>query len=405
MSDIEIRPITADELEPFAFTTGTAFGYNPDPAEEARVRAILELDRTLAAFDAGAIVGTTAIFSFDMAVPGATLPTAGVTWVSVRPSHRRRGVLSRLMERQLHDIRERGEALAGLWASEAPIYGRFGYGMAAETCRFEIQRRYTEFAHAPSWGGRVHIVDREEALSGWPALFDRVFPTYPGFYSRSAAWWQNHRLRDPRPGEGGARFFAQYEEGGELRGYVYYAIEHPASDVLPTAVADVRELVAETDAAYAALWQYVLNLDLIDSVKADRRPFDEPLLHMLRDPRRLIRRPYDALWLRMLDVPRALSARKYASEGRVVLAVRDDFGAYAAGTFELEAGPDGAYCRATNASPNVILSAADLGAVYMGGVRFTTLARAGRVEGSPEALARADAMFAWDRMPWCPEMF
>lgn len=407
MSDIEIRPIAAGELYPFTVAEGTGFGFNPDPSEEDRVRAILELDRTLAALEAGTIVGTTAIFSFDMAVPGATLPTAGVTWVSVRPSHRRQGLLTRIMERQLHDIHERGEPLAALWASEAPIYGRFGYGMAAESMQFEIERPYTAIAHAPPAPGRVHIVDREDALSGWPATFDRVFPSYPGFYSRSEAWWHNHRLRDPRKGDHSARFYVQYEEDGQVHGFLYYTIDRPRSGapVLPRGVAEIRELIAETDAAYAALWRYALNLDLVDSIMGVHRPVDEPLVHMLDDPRRLVRRPYDALWLRILDVPRALATRRYSAEGRLVLAVRDDFGAYAAGTFELEAGPQGAQCRPADAPPDLILSAADLATAYMGGTRFTTLARAGRVEGSPESLHRADAMFAWDRLPWCPEIF
>lgn len=405
MSDIEIRPIAADELAAFAFANSTAFGYNPDPAEEPRVRAILELDRTLAAFDGADIVGTTAIFSFRMAVPGGVLPTAGVTWVAVRPSHRRRGILTRMMERQLQDIRNRGEALAALWASEAPIYGRFGYGLAAEGLQLEIQRRYTAFAHAPMAAGRVHIVDRETALAGWPAVFDRVYLSRPGMYSRTAAWWQNHRLREPRPGEAGARFFAQYEENGEPRGYVYYTIESPGRDAVPNAVVEVRELIAETDAAYAALWGFVLNLDLVQTIRAAHRPVDEPLVHMLEDPRRLMRRAYDALWLRLVDVPKALAARRYGAEGRLVLGVRDDFGGYASGTFELEGGPEGAQVRASTADPDLVLSAADLGAAYLGGVRFTTLHRAGRVTGAGEALLRADAMFGWDCAPWCPEVF
>ena len=182
---IEIRPIVPEEWEAYARADASAFGFEVNMERLEDTRQIFELDRTLAAFDGEEIAGTTAIFSFDMTVPGGALPTAGVTWVSVKPTHRRRGVLTAVIRRQLSDVRERCEAVAALWASESIIYGRFGYGLAAEGVALEIERARTGFARGTPGCGRCRLIDREEALRTWPKVYDQVLPKQPGMYTRS----------------------------------------------------------------------------------------------------------------------------------------------------------------------------------------------------------------------------
>lgn len=403
----KIRPIEPDEAEPFFAAAASAFGNAADPDYVEQTRAIAEFDRSLATFDGEEIVGTTGIFSLDLTVPGAKLATAGVTWVSVKPTHRRSGVLTNMMRRQLDDIRERGEALAALWASESIIYGRFGYGLAAEGAELRIERTRTAFTHEQAACGKTRLVSREDALGSWPAVYDRVLASQPGMFARSQTWWQHKVLRESSGGQSGpsGRFFVQYEEDGHPLGYARYRVTPGRDSSSPDGTLSVRELMATTESAYAALWSYLFGVDLVGSIEARLRPIDEPLLWMLADPRRLTRHPSDTLWVRIVDVASALEGRRYAAEGRVVLDVRDQFCPWNEGRYELEGGPHGARCLRSDAEPEIVLDASDLGAAYLGGVRLQTLHRAGRVQGDADALRRADAMLAWSPLPWCPEVF
>jgi predicted acetyltransferase len=405
----QVRPITPEEFEPFARANAAGFSNDLWLSHLDGPPSYFECERSLGVLDGEEFVGTTSIFSFDTTVPGGSaLPTGGVTWVSVRPTHRRQGILGQMMRRQLDDVRECGEPIATLWASESIIYGRFGYGLAADTLDLEIERLRSGFAHEAPSSGRVRMVDRDRALASWPAVYDSVLPKHPGMYTRSENWWKDKTLPEQdRQGGGGftGRFFVQYEEDGEALGYARYRVRHGGENGLANGTLAVQELMASTYGAYAALWRYLFGVDLIGTVQARLRPSDEPLRYMLADPRRLLRRPADSLWMRIVDPVVALEARRYASEGRVVLDVRDTFCPWVEGRYELEGGPDGATCRTTTAEPDVTLSAADLGAAYLGGTRFATLARAGRVDGDTKTLHRADGMFAWDPLPWCPEVF
>lgn len=403
---LEVRPITPEEFDAFALANATGFGTQPQSyIDEAR--AVLELDRTLAAFDDGQICGTTAIFSYDVAVPGGSLPMAGVTWVAVLPTHRRRGVLTALMQRQLSDISERGEPLAGLWASESIIYGRFGYGLAAFGAALSIEREHTKFARAPEASGRTRLIDRDEALRTWPAVYEQVMATQPGMFSRNETWWQHHTLRANEDSRGGfsGRFYVQYEEDGKPLGYARYRIKANSEVGVPDGTLVVQELFALTEGAYAALWQYIFGVDLVGQIETRGRPLEEPLLWMLADSRRLTRQPLDSLWLRIIDVAAALEGRRYAIDGRLTFEVRDGFCPWTEGRYELEVSEGRAACRTTAAEPEITLDAADLGAIYLGGVRATALARAGRIEGERQALERTDRLFAWEPAPWCPEVF
>ena len=165
----------------------------------------------------------------------------------------------------------------------------------------------------------------------------------------------------------------------------------------------VMQLLAAANEAQASLWRFCFDIDLMASTEAWDRPPDDPLPWMLADPRRLKRSLEDGLWVRLVDVAAALSARRYAAQDRLVLEVRDRFCGWNDGRYELEGGPDGTVCRPTTAEPDIVLSAADLAATYLGTVAFTTLSHAGRVEERTQgALLRADAMFATQLQPWNP---
>lgn len=406
-----LRPIQPEEFDAFFRANNIAFGRYPSDEVLDVWRGCCELDRTLATFDGDQIVGTAGAFSFELTVPGpALLPAAGVSWVAVVPTHRRRGILRDMMRRQLNDVRERGEPLAVLLAAESGIYGRFGYGLASSVMDVQIERARAQLtvaalAAAESAGGRVRLVSHEEALALLPSLYDRVRWRRAGTVARNEMIWR-FTLRFPQArGEQGPRFYVAYENpAGEIEGAAYYRVTSGWEHALPKYVLSIEELFALTPAARAALWRYCLGVDLVETMRADRLPVDEPLRLMLADPRQLrVTQMIDELWVRLVDIPRALAGRRYADAGRVVVEMTDSFLPENSGRYALESAGDGmATCERSEVAPELALDVADLGAAYLGGVRFQALADAGRVrELAPGAAARADALFATSLAPYC----
>jgi predicted acetyltransferase len=403
-----IRPATRDEVPLVERALSRAFGGDPSPDDGPHFEAMLELDRTRCAFEGDELIGTLGVLTLELAVPGASVGTAGTTMITVRPTHRRRGLLRTLMREHLQEIRERGEPLAALWASESSIYSRFGYGPAADLCEFEVECAHSRFAAPVDAPGRCRTVEPDEAAKLLPEVYESVWRGRPGAFARSSAWWEHRCLRDPPGQRGGATGyrFAVYEEGERPRGYVQYRIRaRSRPSGLPDSDLRVVELFGADPAARAALWRFALDVDLNRRLHAWNQPADCELPWLLADRRRAVCSLRDSLWVRVLDVPAALAARSYASQGSLVLEVHDSFEPASGGRFRLEVGPDGATCETTSATAEIALDASDLGAAYLGGRSLRALARAGRVQGSAEALAQADRMFAWDPAAWCPEVF
>ncbi|HEX2040596.1 MAG TPA: GNAT family N-acetyltransferase [Acidimicrobiales bacterium] len=394
---MDLRPITEDELPAFVRVDFTGFGL--DPTEDNDEGETLELDRALGAFDGDELVGTTAAYSFELTLPGLTyVPAAGVTWVAVLPTHRRRGVLRAMMARQLDDI---PEPVAVLGASEAPIYGRFGYGLASVGHMVHVDPRRSEFREPVADDGRVVLLDPETAAKALPDVFDRSRKVTPGDHQRSQAWW-DHWFKDKEHWREGAtsRFYVVHEtSAGEADGFAAYRIKAGWDDHgVPSGELRVESLVTVTAAARAALWRYLLDVDLIATVKAQWVAPDDPLRLLLVDPRAArVTGVVDDLWVRLLDVPTALSARRYDADGRLVLEVVDSLRPQTGGRFVL----DGGECTRTDAAPDLSLDVADLGSLYLGGVGAGVLHRAGRIEEHrPGAVALADQMFRSDPLPF-----
>ncbi|WBL34982.1 sterol carrier protein domain-containing protein [Tepidiforma flava] len=226
---------------------------------------------------------------------------------------------------------------------------------------------------------------RHEALAAWPAVWDAVRGQRAGLHTRSAAWCVEERgvPAQEREEAGWSKdFLVSLEEDGATIGYARYRVRGEWEHGLPAGEVAVHELPGIDGGAEAALWEYVLGVDLVDRVTAHRRPLDDTLLHLLEDPRRAVRRPSDALFCRVLDPAAALEGRRYAGEGRLVLEAADDFGGYAAGRFALEAGPAGARCRVTGESADLELGAEELGSLLFGQVSaLDALAGDGRIVG------------------------
>ena len=401
---IEIRQRTEEELDAYRITSEIAFGDEPrlDPESTREWLSRHEMDRDVAAFENGQMVGTAGAYSTRMTVPGGdSIPVAAVTDVTVLPTHNRRGIGTMLMRDQLERVRDRGETGAALWASESIIYGRWGYGMAVQHDAVTIDTRHSRFEHQVTPHGNMRIVSIDEARRIFPRVWERATPRWPGFMVRKPEFLYR-TLRSPNPEAGpadGSLYQAVYEQSGSVDGYVMYRVL-PGGDERSL---KILELVPTTGEAHAALWRFCFDVDLTWKVSYDLTPVDDPLWWMLADPRRLKRTRYDAIWLRVVDVPSALTARKYASAGSLVIEVVDKFCPWAGGRFELDADEAGASCRATRQEPDIVMGAAELATGYLGGGNFRGMARAARVEErSDGALKRADAMFAAERAPWSP---
>jgi predicted acetyltransferase len=417
-ADYPVRPVGEDEFPAFYAVAEHAF-HSSTPSEPSRQHefATFEADRSLAAFDQASMVATASAYSFRMSVPGAVAAVAGVTAVCVLPSHRRRGILSGLMRRQLADIRERGEAVAALFASEPAIYGRYGYGAASAQLRFTILRGE---AGMTSPGGAAHSgraaadlrlrVTETPPRSELASIYDLVQPRRPGMYARDGRWWEalladpEHARRDSTPLR---CVIAEDDEGP--RGYALYRVQPRwGDDGIPAAVLTVRELMSADPPAYAAIWSDLLTRDLVGEVRARMRPLDDPLLQLLADRRRTRAQLTDGLWIRLVDVPGALAQRRYACPVDLVIEVADDFLAGNAGRYRLQAGGPAspAFCERTRAPADIALPARALGATYLGGTRLGELAGAGlATELRPGALAAFSAALSWDPAPWCPTIF
>ena len=401
-----VRPVTEEEFAAFATTTEAPFFEEVADDRLERWRRITELDRTLAVFDGDTIVGGSLLLRMRITIPGGEVAMGGLTAVGILPTHRRRGLLTKLMTRHLTDLREWEEPLSGLYAAEAPIYGRYGYGSAAPAITGKIATAATAFRpEVPVETAAIRLVDVAEALADFPAIYEAVRAQRSGMPERREVYWRNWLGEDPTQWRGGMshRYLARLGD----RGYVVYRAkpgDWPGG--LPDGTLAVMEHMAVDTSAAATLWRYVFDHDLITTVRVGERPTDDVLPLLLRNPRALIGRPSDALWLRPVDVPGALAARHYAVDGGVTLGVTDPFIADNTGSWALEGGPDGAQCRRTAADPDLRLDVADLGAAYLGAMRFERLVRAGRAEEfTPGAARRADLMFWTDPAPWSPQEF
>jgi predicted acetyltransferase len=412
MSEPTVRTLGDDEVEEALNTVRTAFLSPPIGAEElAARRTHIDPDRCHAAFDAdGRMCGVARAFPAPLTVPGGEVPTGAVTGVGVLPTHRRQGHLTRLMRAQLGDMLDRGEPTAALVAAEYPIYGRFGYGPATEPANLVVDALTARWRDAPT--GTTELVDNETWAKVAEELYERARRANAGHLGwETARWGWMAGVLQSHDGEDDARARAPKvvwrDEEGEVQGATAYRIvEERWTHNRPASVLSADPLVAATDRAEHELLRYLASIDWVATVRSGLRPQDDPAPLALVDGRtaRLDDRS-DHLWVRVLDVPRVLAARRYAAPGSLVVEVVDPLG-FAAGRFRLDAGRDGAECAPTDASPDLAFPASALGAAYLGGQSWARLAAAGWAdELTPGALARADALFATPRAPWCAMTF
>ncbi|WP_426365067.1 GNAT family N-acetyltransferase [Streptomyces sp. E-08] len=412
---VDVRAVTESEFPDWQLALRTGFLRTPvvSDAEVADRLAHADLARTLGAFDRDRVVATFRSFRQEVStVGGGSLAADAITQVTVSPTHRRRGLLSRMMSADLAAAKERGDAIATLIAAEYPIYGRFGFGAAswaAEWC-VDVRRAGLDPRRSgrPEDGGRIDLTDGDEIRKVGPAVHLRLAGVRAGVTDRDKRGWelgtglghQSHPWREP--------YYAVYRSAsGEVEGYAAYSADDKWDDAKqPQNTVTVRDFIAVTPAAERALWHYLCSIDWVATVRSGYRAPDDPLPLLLPDPRAARTLTYvDMLWVRVLDVVRVLESRSYPVEESLVLEVRDA-GGLAGGRFRLDASPAGASCARTTASADLAFDVAEVGTLAFGDESAVRLSRLGRVEErTPGAAARADLLFRTPLRPFSPDIF
>jgi predicted acetyltransferase len=375
-----------------------AFGFTYEQQDIDDRRSIIDPERFHLAIDGGKVVGVAGVYAFEMTVPGgASLPTGGVTWVHVATTHRRQGLLTRLMSAVHDDLRARGEPLAALGASEGAIYGRFGYGMASVSRTTRLERHRATFRDDAPVGGHVRFIDIDEARDVLPKLWDRFRRQRAGELSLSDGWWEFYEAVWRKPEEGFTAGLLLVHDDG----YLAYRLKEKWEGGFTQTELRVEDNVWCTPEAHAALWKTVTSTDLVATITTSLHALDDPLPMWLVDPRAVCTTSLrDDLWINPLDPRTALAARRYDLSDLLVLQVADG------PRLELDAGPDGATVRPSRRRADLTLGPGELGALLMGGTRATALGLAGRIdEHTAGALRRADLLFDASPLPFCSTFF
>jgi predicted acetyltransferase len=413
-STTEVRHVPFDEIVPWLRAMRTTLLVNPAAGGEHTLpwwREVWDPDRAFGGYAEGRCVATLRTFPTTLTSPSGTaecaeLPIDALTQVTVAATHRRRGLLTRMLTQSLADAKDRGEVASLLLAAEWPIYGRFGYWPAVMSSNYRILSGRRPQILPPQDPHQLIGVDPEHLLEPAAEVHHRARLQRPGHIARTTADWQRRLgLRELRPP--GMRepvcVLARNAEG-KVDGYAMWRAGEGDWVADPDqAQVTVDEVLAATEDAYRALWHYLLNLDLIRVLLLRAYPVDEPLEWLLSDGRAAQRTwTGDYCWLRLLDVPAALSARRYASTDRLVLEVVDRDGGWAAGRFTVDGGPGHAECRATPAATaDLRLSQRALAGIYLGGNTVRSQQLAGLVdEQTPGAAGRLESMFWTAQRPW-----
>lgn len=412
MAELILQSV-GDDADFHDFMSAMASGFLEDLQEDeyALGRAFTEFDRMFGFRDGARWAATAGDYRKNVALPGgALIPVAAVTGVTVSPSHRRKGLLTAMMRHQLDEVRSRGtETVAMLFASETMIYGRFGYGLSSFNAVLSGQVRDLGFRPEVDLGaGTVSETDAETLLRDAPAIYDQVLRTLPGRMDRTRPWWdyQIHDSEERRKGSGPIRFALHHEPDGTPSAFAIYRPKKEWAAAGPNGELHIQEVRATNPRAYARMWRYLLDIDLIRTMQYDGAAVDERLRYLVADQRALQCTVNDGIFTRLVDVARALTVRRYAADIDIVLEVTDDFCPWNTGRFRLRGGPDGADCENTSAAADIAISARDLGAIYLGGVSLQSLTGAGLVgELTDGSARRAATAFGWPVAPNMPDHF
>ncbi|WP_243224903.1 GNAT family N-acetyltransferase [Microbacterium sp. CIAB417] len=400
--DLTYRLIdTSSDADTEAFLRADARGFlDSDPSAEQidGDRPGLTERRNIGVFPAAATEGSWPIATVNswatpLTVPGGEVEMWAISSVTVAGTHRRRGIARALLEGELRAAAGAGVPVAGLTASEATIYGRYGFASAIPVARVKIDTRRAGWI-GPDVPGRVEYIDRETLKAHLGALHEVARTQRPGQIAGwDGRWARMAGLSAGHPSATAIRGVHYRDADGAVRGVLAYKLtEVPGAFRFAL---EVHHLSAVTPDALVALWSFAVQHDLVDTVTADLRPVDDPVTWLVADQRAVEVTVHDHGWLRILDVPGVLGARTYRAALDAVLRVEDPLG-FADGAWRLVVGADGrasVSAVADDAPADAVLDIAALSAMCVGGVSAVRLRAAGRLKASAEMAASLDDAF------------
>ncbi|MHB8578043.1 MAG: GNAT family N-acetyltransferase [Dehalococcoidia bacterium] len=395
---VEIRPARSEEMRDFARVVSRSLAM---PADQF---AALRPDWTLCAFDDGELATAYAAWPFTMRMNGAALPVAGVTTVSTNPLHRRKGNLRAIMDADFRRHHEHGEPLVALYASLATIYQRYGYGIVTTHHRYAVEPRFLQFTLPVEVPGRLRETSPDD-LGTLVDLYRRFREDRTGYLHRGAAMWHASALAAPPPTD--ALSVILYEEAGEPLGFMVYVTgPGEVSGPGPGQRLLVRDLCWLTPAAYRAFWEHLSRFDLVHQIVWPVAPPDDPLPHLLLEPRMLQDSARDGILARIIDVDRAFAGRRYDSEGGFTFAAVDPMCPWNEGTWELQTSGVETTVTRTRAAPDFTAPISTLAMLLFGQLSPSEAARMGRLEAhDASVLAAGDRLLATRYRPFCPDHF
>ena len=407
----EIRTCPPDRFAEMLKAAEVAFAEDISDDTIQRVQKVSQPERFVCAMDGGRFVATGGVFGIGLSVPGGELPAGGVSWITVMPSHRRRGILRAMMRLMIDDCRARNEPIAILWASEGAIYQRFGYGLATVTANLDADKASSGYARVWPAEGQVRLIPAGEGMDLVRPVYEAVRRERAGFLSRTPDWWVGQLPLADKDAKGGeARRLAVFETDAGVEAYAIYKAKAEWDRRGPGGSVTVEEAIGRTPLGTREIWRFLFDFDLMRTLRAGRLPLDHPVLYLAAEPRRLGITIGDGLWLRIVEVKTALEGRTYGIDGlaggRLTIELGDDYCPWNAGRWTLEVRDGRAAVSAATAPADIALDANDLGALYLGGVKAIALAQTGRVrELRAGGVAAADRLFPTALAPWCPQEF
>ncbi|MEU6825723.1 GNAT family N-acetyltransferase [Streptomyces atriruber] len=407
MESVQFRDIPEAGIDRALSLSYLVFHDNPEEEKRKHHHDLLRGCTRIGAYEGGELVGFVAAFPFTVSVPGGELPCPCLTFVSVAPTHRRRGVLSGMLAELFARAAADGAPIASLWASEDAIYGRFGFGPATHGHTVEIDARRPLALRITPDDRPLRLIDPSDAPDLLGGYYDATRTERAGRIARAESWWREEWLveEDEEDDElSPPRVVVLGDPGGPVAGYAIYRTR--TRDDAPGLVR-LDELEADTPAVAAALWRYLASIDLTGLIRAWGRPVDDPL-HLFAADRDQVRvtGQFPALWMRLVDVRGALESRSWAAPVDVVLDVRDDRLPANEGRHRLTASPEGCAYERTEAPADLTLDVRDLAACYLGGTRIDALIRAGlATEHTPGTAAALDAALRTPLLPHTVDEF
>jgi len=402
----EVRAARADEMNQFgligAYVYAGAFGDGADNVVAQNNRP----EWTLCAFVDGRMAASYSCVPFTMRANGRAVAMGGVTAVGTLPEYRRQGLLRAITTRSLRDMRERGQAVAALWASQAAIYQRYGYALASALVSYRIDTVDVGFGDGNGGSARIARIDADAGYDVLKKIYIEFVEQRICYLHRAKPLWLNNVL-STTPATGPAHIAVAYAGDGKPIGYVVYHVRNEKI-AHPTRSQElvVKDLIWLTADAYRSLWSWLARHDLVGRITWLRAPVDDPALELFVEPRLLNAQTRDGIWLRIVDAPVALAGRGYQVEDSITLdIVQDDLTPWNAGRYTLDCSPGGATVTSSRGSADLTLTVKALASLYSGYRTPWQLAQWGLIDGDNAALERATRIFATRHAPHCPDNF